>query len=59
MSMAIIRKLFKDDFAENIDFLREQFEVDQFKSEVMIITPRRWGKVCCPPHSLAVFFFFC
>ena len=42
--MAIIRKLFKDDFAENIDFLREQFEVDQFKSEVMIITPRRWGK---------------
>jgi len=45
MSMAIIRKLFKDDFAENLDFLREQFEVDQFKSEVMIITPRRWGKV--------------
>ena len=43
--MAIIRKLFKDDFAENLDFLREQFEVDQFKSEVMIITPRRWGKV--------------
>jgi len=49
--MAIIRKLFKDDFAENLDFLREQFEVDQFKSEVMIITPRRWGKT----YSVAMF----
>ena len=48
MSQAIIRKLFRDDFAENIDFLREQFQVDEFKSEVMIITPRRWGKVRAP-----------
>jgi len=31
--------------------LREQFEVDQFKSEVMIITPRRWGKT----YSVAMF----
>jgi len=55
MSQAIIRKLFKDDFAENIDFLREQFQVDDFKPEVMIITPRRWGKT----YSVAMFVAAC
>lgn len=44
MTMAIIHKLFKDDFAENIEFLREQFRTNEFKPEVLIITPRRFGK---------------
>jgi len=44
MTMAIIRKLYKDDFPEHIDSLREQLQTDVFKPEVLIITPRRWGK---------------
>jgi hypothetical protein len=51
MTMAIIRKLFKDDYAEHLDYLREQFDVDKFKSEVLIITPRRFGKT----FSVAMF----
>jgi len=44
MTQAIIRKVYKTDFNEHLDVLREQFRVDTFKPEVMIITPRRWGK---------------
>ena len=51
MTMAIIKKLFPDDLAENIDALREEFKTDVFKSEVLIVTPRRWGKT----FSVAMF----
>ena len=43
-TQSVIRKIFKHEFADNVDALREEFGVDQFKSEVMAITPRRWGK---------------
>lgn len=44
MTMAVIHKIFKDDFAENLDFLRDYFHTDVFKAEVLIVTPRRFGK---------------
>jgi len=53
MTQAVIRKLFQDDLAENLDALREEFGVDKFKSEVMIVTPRRWGK-CIGPDELVL-----
>jgi hypothetical protein len=52
MTMAVIHKLFRDDFAEHIDFLREQFKTDKFKPEVMIITPRRFGKCLGPDDKI-------
>ena len=55
MTMAVIRKLFKDDFAEHLEYLRTQFETDAFKAEVMIITPRRFGKT----YSVAMFVAAC
>jgi len=55
MTMAVIHKLFKDDFAEHLDYLREQFQTDVFKPEVMIITPRRFGKT----YSVAMFVAAC
>jgi hypothetical protein len=53
MTMAVIRKLYKDDFAEELEYLREQFRADIFKPEVLIITPRRFGK-CLGPNDLVL-----
>lgn len=55
MTQSVIKKIFKDDLPENLDALREEFAIDQFKSEVMIVTPRRWGKT----YSVAMFVAAC
>lgn len=47
--------IFKDDLDENLDDLLREFECSEFKSEVMIITPRRWGKT----YSVAMFVVAC
>ena len=47
MTQAAVRKLYKDDFAEHQDTLRTTLQLkpdENFRAEVLIITPRRWGK---------------
>lgn len=44
MTKSVLRQLFREDLAENLESLYEEFAVDDFDSCVMIVTPRRWGK---------------
>ena len=55
MIKAVLPHIFKDDLDENLDDLLREYECEQFKSEVMIITPRRWGKT----YSVAMFVVAC
>jgi hypothetical protein len=44
MIKAAIPFIFKRDLASNLDALLDEFETDRFQQEVLIRTPRRWGK---------------
>ncbi len=44
MIKACMPLIFRDDYSEHMDALLQEYLVTEFKSEVMIVTPRRWGK---------------
>jgi len=55
MIKSVLPLIFKDDLDENLDDLLREYECSELKSEVMIITPRRWGKT----YSVAMFVVAC
>jgi hypothetical protein len=44
MTKSIIRQIFREDLPDNLDALFDEFGTDEFESQLMIVTPRRWGK---------------
>jgi len=55
MLKAALQLIYKDDLDEHLDELLRYFDCAKFKSEVMIVTPRRWGKT----WSVAMFVVAC
>lgn len=55
MIKAALPLIYKTDLDEHLDDLLREFEATELKSEVMIITPRRWGKT----YSVAMFVVAC